>query len=292
MKILLIRKPTNLEQHGEAIHQQVGRDSSHFDLLKQAHDEHYQCLMVLREQLERQGISYTEIGRSEDQPGESFSAMITVGGDGTLLTASHYLDDRTLPIIGIRSSQTSVGYLCAGDIRHVPQLISQLASGHVTYLSRHRLKAHIQRAEDDSRILTFPVLNDFLFANANPASTTRYRFRIGQRVEVHKSSGVWIATATGSTAAISAAGGQVLPGDDSRFQYAVRELYQSGEEFRLQKGFFEPGEGQILIENHCARAILALDGERGLIRLKFGDQISFLNSKPILVAKPIDRNID
>ncbi|MFW7379701.1 MAG: NAD(+)/NADH kinase [Oligoflexus sp.] len=289
MNILLIRKPTNLEQHGDDIRRLLGHESKHIDQLTQAHEEHYRCLEVVRQQLANHDISYTEISRSENQPGEQFAAVITVGGDGTLLTASHYLDDHPLPVIGIRSSRASVGYLCAGDIDHVPQLVSQLAQGQLAYLLRQRLRAEIRRAEDDSLQKTFPVLNDFLFANSNPASTTRYRLEIAGQVEIQKSSGIWIATATGSTAAISAAGGQALATDDPRFQYAVRELYQGGEPFQLQKGFFDPEQDGFLIESHCARAILALDGERGLMRLKFGDQVKFRKAKPILIAKPIDR---
>lgn len=289
MNILLIRKPTNLEQHGEDIRRQLGRTSQHIDLLTESHDEHYRCLEEVRQQLVEHGISFTEISRSENQPSEQFSAVITVGGDGTLLTASHYLDDHPLPVIGIRSSRASVGYLCAGDIKHVPQLIAQLAQGQVAYLPRQRLKAEVRRAEDNSLQTSFPVLNDFLFANSNPASTTRYRLEIAGKVELQKSSGIWIATATGSTAAISAAGGQVLPTDDPRFQYAVRELYLGGEPFELQRGFFDPEQDGFLIENHCARAILALDGERGLMRLKFGDRVSFRRANAISIAKPLDR---
>jgi NAD+ kinase len=289
MKVLVIRKPTNLEQHGDFIRQQVGKRSDHFDLLETAHSEHYQCLEVLRKELAAQHINFVEISRSDRRPQEVYDTVITVGGDGTLLTSSHDMGEPPMPIIGIRSSQASVGYLCAGDIRHVPELVKQLASGRVQYLTRHRLKARIKRADDASELLTFPVLNDFLFANANPASTTRYRLQLGDVQERHKSSGIWIATATGSTAATSAAGGERLDPEDPRFQFVVRELYQGEDTHQLSKGFFEPSHDPLVIENYCSRAILALDGERGMQRLRFGDIVTFLKADPIRIARALDR---
>jgi len=59
-------------------------------------------------------------------------------------------------------------------------------------------------------VATDRVLNDCLFSNECPASTTRYVLRRGTRQEEHYSSGVWISTAAGSTAATQAAGGRIL----------------------------------------------------------------------------------
>ena len=130
------------------------------------------------------------------------------------------------------------------------------------------------------------MLNDFLYTNSNPASTTRYKVKFDGRTETHKSSGLWLATATGSTAAISAAGGKVLDAADDGLQFVVRELYQfDGLNNKIYTGFFDSNEQSIEIENHCSNGILALDGERGVIKLKFGDRIRFGRAEPIHVAK-------
>ena len=67
----------------------------------------------------------------------------------------------------------------------------------------------------------------------SPAETTRYELQFNKKVEEHKSSGLWLSTAIGSTAAISAAGGQELAFDSQLSQYIVRELYKP-------KGYVEP----------------------------------------------------
>lgn len=293
--VLLIKKPTNLEQHGELTRKHWGENSEHLRELESAHDEHYRCLELLRSELRNHSVDFTEIDRGESQPSENFRLVITVGGDGTLLKASHYLDSNPLPMLGIRSSKASVGYLCAGDIRHVPKLVEALSKQELKYSLRQRLKARIQRSGEESVFLTFPVLNDLLYANANPASTTRYRICFQGRCENQKSSGIWFSTATGSTAAISAAGGVSLAGEDMRFQFAVRELYQAhvslegGRPHEIQKSFFDPDNDELVIENLSSKAILALDGERGLIRLGFGDKIFLEKAFPLKLVAPIDR---
>ena len=116
-----------------------------------------------------------------------------------------------------------------------------------------------------------------LFANISPAATTRYTLRLGERKEEQKSSGIWISTAAGSTAAISAAGGTVFPILDERCQFFIRELYSppDNEGELLRKGIFNPDNDRLAIENHCEKAMLATDGQHGFIRLEFGDRIHF-----------------
>ena len=287
MTVLVIRKPTNLEQHGDLVRSQAqtgGLGTSQLDILSQAHDEHYECLDEVRKQLNQLSIPFVEIQRGDMRPTGDFKAIISVGGDGTLLSASHSVDSDT-PIIGIRSSQSSVGYLCAGGIKEVEDIFKAHLSGSLRFQDRHRIKAKVFKAEDRSEISTFPVLNDFLYTNANPASTTRYRVTFNGKTEAHKSSGLWIATATGCTAAISAAGGQLLEVTDDRLQFVVRELYRfDNQTNEITSGFFDGSTQKLDIENYCANGILALDGERGVIRLKFGDRISFERASPIKLA--------
>ena len=288
MTVLVIRKPTNLEQHGELVRSQAasgGLDSSQIDILSESHDEHYECVEAVRQQLSELEIPFVEMQRGDVRPSGKFDAIISVGGDGTLLSASHSIEDKT-PVIGFRSSDASVGYLCAGAVSDVPRVLKAYKEGELVYQERHRIRALVFQAENRSQVRTFPVLNDFLYTNSNPASTTRYRISFNGKVETQKSSGLWLSTATGSTAAISAAGGQVLDATDERLQFVVRELYLfDGLNNQISAGFLQNDEQGLEIENHCASGILALDGERGVIRLKFGDRIKFERALPIRVAK-------
>jgi NAD+ kinase len=153
------------------------------------------------------------------------------------------------------------------------------------YVERQRLSAQIARAAGSLESIQTPALNDFLFAAASPAATTRYRVGFQGRIESHRSSGIWIATATGSTAAISAAGGVPMDASDQHLQFLVRELYHRKEEgLVITHGFADPTQDDFWIENHCPAAILALDGEKQVIKINFGDVIRFTHAPRVRVA--------
>ncbi len=284
---LILRKPTNLEQHLALQAQSLlpqAIEPSYLAFITQADQEHYSCLDVLKQSLKLLNVDFDEAQRGEPWPKKDFDFIIALGGDGTLITASYGVHGDT-PIIGIKSSSASVGYLCAADQSSVDTVMKMLLGGQLEFLPRHRLRAVIARTDGSIEKSPYFALNDFLFAAANPAATTRYRIANQERMEVHKSSGIWISTATGSTAAISAAGGLPMVADDYRFQFRVRELYRAqGDGLMINGGFSNPADKFFWIENHCPAAILALDGEKWEIKIGFGDVLSFEAGPPVRVA--------
>ncbi len=289
MKILLVRKTTNLEWHGSVIRREVaaGRmPSEDLGRLQRAHDEHYQTLDGLRARLLKAHIDFVEITRETDWPqSEKFDAVVTVGGDGTLLSASHKVLDDTMTI-GVRSSRSSVGYLCAYDGATLDRLVSDLQGKRCQTLRVSRILAQVRRAGVSEMVQTEPVLNDFLYSNLSPAATTRYCLRINDQVEEQKSSGIWIATAVGSSAAISAAGGQVVPWTDRRTQFRVREVFSGGKvKPAVTSGFFDALKDSFEIENRSERAFLALDGQHGEVPLNLGDIIRFCPAPELHLAQ-------
>ena len=276
----MVRKTTNLEWYGSYLRTQVDKGrlpQTDLDVLEAANAEHYAALALLREQLGALKFNWTEVQREEEWPQhQGFDVVITVGGDGTLLAASHHLGEGPL-VVGIRSSGTSVGHLCAGGSNEIRSIVQNLAERRSRVRRVSRLVAEITRVSGESEVLrTCPVLNDFLFTNVNPAATTRYRLRLGDRVEEQKSSGIWISTATGSTAAIQAAGGHPQKPEDRCFQYAVRELFRIGTPSpQLSRGLFDPDQLDLEIENRSEHAMLALDGQHGHVALGLADRIVF-----------------
>ena len=62
--------------------------------LKIAHEEHYSALEKVHEELKKAGIEFESLGRVEvDGLIENVDLVISVGGDGTFLDASHFLED-------------------------------------------------------------------------------------------------------------------------------------------------------------------------------------------------------
>jgi len=80
----------------------------------------------------------------------------------------------------------------------------------------------------NDRLLPYYALNDLLVAHANPAAMTSYTLQLGTVSEPQRSSGLWIATAAGSTAAIRAAGGRMLPCVHGSCNIWMREPYNGG----------------------------------------------------------------
>ncbi len=291
MVVLIVTKTTNYELHGAVIEAKVERGQARPDALERlrtAHREHYETLSHLRQALGRRGIAFDEVSRDFPRPwSKAYDIVITVGGDGTLLAATHQMPSGGV-IAGIRSSPSSVGFLCSVGPAEVEALVAALAAKTLPTVTVHRVKAAISRGEPGAEVVTEPVLNDLLYANTNPAATTRYRLTIGDQSEVHRSSGIWVATAIGSPAAILAAGGERRPPVDPAFQYRVRELYRLGHAVPvLDGGFFDPGQVGVEIENRCQSAILALDGQHGVVELAYGDTVRFLRAAPIDLVAPI-----
>ena len=289
MRVLVSCKTTNLDVHGENLKKKISHgilSKEHLHRLEEDHHKHHSCLQELFKILESKNISYKEVGRGLYWPDlDDFDAIISVGGDGTVLEASHHILNTDIPVLGIRSSSMSVGYLCTCDITSIEEFINSIAKGTYKTENLSRLKAHIIEAETGRSRETVPILNDFLFANTNPAATTRYHLKVGDVSELHKSSGIWFATAAGSTAAIRTAGGQEYPRESTNFQYVVREPYTppGTDAFKLTQGLFKPKQESVEIENLCEHAILALDGQHGQASLTFGDKIILTQANDIRI---------
>lgn len=289
MKILIVTKTTNYELHGQVIEENVSQGRVSSDALSRlivAHDEHNHTLELLKTKLDIRDIAYDIVSRDSKWSWDgTLEAIVTVGGDGTLLAASHNIQSAGGRLIGIRSSDSSVGYLCGAGMSEIGTLVDRIADKKIVWQQISRVRAEIQKASNEEKILTVPVVNDLLYANANPAATTRYKIRFRDRAETHRSSGIWVATGMGSTAAILAAGGVKRSQEDTLFQFRVRELYKLGHELpEIEGDLFDPDFDSLEIENRCPDAILATDGQHGNLNLIYGDVIRLKRGPVLQVA--------
>lgn len=291
MNVLIVNKTTNYELHGAVIEAKVheGRvPPDALERLKTAHTEHYQSLIRLREALTKAQITFEEISRDSMRPWpKNRNAVITVGGDGTLLSATHQMDEGGL-IVGLRSSVSSVGFLCGAGPDGVEALVKSLLEKTLATVTVQRLRAEVTKVDTGNVLKTEPVLNDFLYTNANPAATTRYRLSFRGKDEAHRSSGIWVSTAAGSTAAVLAAGGIRLGITDMSAQFRIRELYRLGHvEPEIFGSVFDPEQDLLEVENRCQQAILALDGQHGVVDLVYGDMLRFRRAAPIQLGRSV-----
>jgi NAD+ kinase len=258
--------------------------------LRAAHDAHQRTLEDVQRALESCALPFTEVRPSRlDGAGRKALAraalVVCVGGDGTLLAAARHVHAGL--VLGVNSAPgDSVGHFCAVDREGFPRLLARVLDGRASERHLRRLEVRL-----DDRLVIRRVLNDVLLTHLVPAATTRYELRVAGRHETHRSSGLWIATPAGSTAAIRSAGGRVLPVESRRLQYRVRELYREpGRDYRLVGGVLPEG-GSIEVVSRMPEGRLYADGARRIRRFPFGSRALFrLGDEPLrLVSRVHDR---
>lgn len=237
---------------------------------QKAHSDHLRTVDRVRETLDKSGaVSWVLHGPQTEFDASGADLVVTVGGDGTLLAASHHV--LNTPILGVNSAPAhSVGFFCAGRFGNVKRLLDQALSGALEPIELTRMAVDVDGQKVSSR-----VLNEALFCHASPAATSRYIIKAMGRREEHRSSGIWVGTAAGSTGAIRSAGGRVLPLLSRKLQVVVREPYQGeGKPYALQQ-FVLPDRRGVSIQNKMRDANLFLDGPYRRISVEIGETITF-----------------
>ncbi|MGE0790997.1 MAG: NAD(+)/NADH kinase [Sandaracinaceae bacterium] len=222
--------------------------------------------------------------RSEDGMTLDFDLIVTIGGDGTLLWVSHRVGAE-VPVLAINSAPTySVGHFCGARKGRVKESIAAALDGKLRATRLARMQV-----ERDDEVLHRRVLNDALFCHKVPAATTRYLIEVDGREEAHKSSGVWVGPAAGSTAAIRSAGGKVLPAGSRRLQFLVREPYvEPTGPYRFTRGLIAPGES-LSVYSQVREGRLYLDGPRVMHEVDMGQRITFSESEEPLMLLAFPR---
>ena len=122
------------------------------------------------------------------------------------------------------------------------------------------------------------VLNDILICHHNPGAMSRYFLTVGRVTEEQRSSGVWVATAAGSSGGLYSAGGRVLPQESKAFQYRPRELYRGKNmHYRLKGGTLKPTQ-QITLTSLMREGVVFVDGSHVCLPFSFGAKISVSRS--------------
>jgi NAD+ kinase len=138
-------------------------------------------------------------------------ALITLGGDGTLLRGARLLGGREVPILGVNLGR--VGFLTSAARESFVHAIEAVAAGRYAIERRQVLSAMIRGADGGERSLT-NSLNDVVVHKGGVARVVRLRVMIGaEEVGPYSADGIVVATPTGSTAySLSAGGPIVVPG--------------------------------------------------------------------------------
>ncbi|KAF2541869.1 hypothetical protein F2Q68_00030965 [Brassica cretica] len=189
-KLLLLLKPVDLypflETDGVSLikNHQVSPSSCQLDFevlqyLESRCKVHRDAITFCREILNKKPVEWKPIARND--------LSHPIGGDGTLLHASHFIDD-SVPVLGVNSDPTqaheveelsdqfdasrSTGHLCAATVENFEQVLDDILFGRVVPSKVSRISVKL-----NSEPLLSHALNDILIAHPCPAAVSKLSFK-------------------------------------------------------------------------------------------------------------------
>ena len=130
--------------------------------------------------------------------------VIVVGGDGTLTSICHNIDDQT-PVMGVNShprtsdSEGSLGFYMDSTVESFSEDLKSALDGRAIVNILPRIQATITSTSGNI-IKTDPAVNDLLIANTHQYAPSKYRIQRGDVDERQQSSGLLFSTWLGQGA--------------------------------------------------------------------------------------------
>ncbi|KAL5720399.1 NAD(+) kinase [Ranunculus cassubicifolius] len=299
-KLLLLLKPFNVYPTNRTTgltHISNPKVLAYLDNRRKVHKDAIRfCENILR----RKSLDWKPLLRNNlVEPIRDVEMVITIGGDGTLLQASHFMDD-SIPVLGVNSDPTvpeeveelgnefdatrSTGYLCAANVGNFEQVLDDILEDRKAFSELTRVSIHVNKQP-----LPQYALNDLLIAHPCPASVSRFSFRITDKVQSSsplvnsRSSGLRICTAAGSTAAMLSSGGFPMPITSHNLQYMIREPILQGETSNssLMHGLIESGE-LMRLTWYSQEGVIYIDGSHVFHSIQSGDSVEISAQAPVL----------
>jgi NAD+ kinase len=138
---------------------------------------------------------------------EQADLIVSLGGDGTLLSAARLAAPLGRPVLGINLG--GFGFLAALPQAGLLDHLTRVMEGDLILQSRMMLQAEVQRG--GATVATFTALNDIVLARGAISRLFRLTTSIsGEPVSTFPADGMIVSTPTGSTGYALSAGGPVL----------------------------------------------------------------------------------
>ncbi len=153
------------------------------------------------------GSLYDETLREDVTQGR-FDAVVSLGGDGTMLRAGHLCAAAGIPLLGINVGH--FGFLVELKRDDWRDVLPRLLTGEFRYEDRMMLYARCVR--DGEEVAEWDVINDVVVARGQYVRPIQVEATVNDAyMASYVADGLIASTATGSTAYALAAGGPILP---------------------------------------------------------------------------------
>lgn len=152
-------------------------------------------------------LSCSELACSLEKIKSEISIAITLGGDGTLLSAARTLACAGIPILGINLGK--LGFLAEVEVADIKESMQKIIAGDYIIKERSMLETTIIR--NNERISVSSALNDAVITKGSFSRMIKLKLNINNtNTTKYFADGLIIATATGSTGYSLSAGGPIV----------------------------------------------------------------------------------
>jgi NAD+ kinase len=240
-RILLLAKTPLVQRLEPTVLKRLAANGAvNIERLTLAAETHEHTLALVRKVVGAHRVNEWKVESVQARDAEGKDLVVTVGGDGTVLTANSI--DADVPLLTVNSDPAgSIGMFARCTADTVAALFESWLAGTAVEESIPRLQVRIDGGP------AWRVLNECLFASANPAAMTRYVLAAEGERESQRSSGVWVATAAGSTAAIRSAGMEPIEPHTPALLFKVREPFLGRAPMGMLHGRQLPPSGLTLV---------------------------------------------
>ncbi|MFK5937343.1 MAG: NAD(+)/NADH kinase [Sulfurimonas sp.] len=183
---------------------------------------------------------------------ESCDALVTLGGDGTLISVSRRSFKYNIPIIGVYAG--SLGFLADVKLSELDSFVSNLTEGNYRIDERAILEASFKENGKDIKIY---ALNDVVITRPSVSNMIHVQTLVDSKsFNTYYGDGVIVSTPTGSTAYNLSAGGPVLFPLTNVF--ALTPICPHS---LTQRPVVLPGEFSIEMKTPREKALVIIDGQ-------------------------------
>lgn len=140
-------------------------------------------------------------------------ALISIGGDGTILRAVTYVRDKNIPIVGINAGR--LGFLATVQIENIEEFLEEVINGNYKISKRSLLSLKCEPKNPDLTDLNF-ALNEITVSRKDTTSMITIETCLNNEyLTSYWADGLIISTPTGSTGYSLSCGGPILTPDVS-----------------------------------------------------------------------------
>jgi NAD+ kinase len=155
-------------------------------------------------------FDFEEKAESEKEFLDNSQFVISVGGDGTFISAAHIVNFCSKPLVGINLGK--IGFLADIETEHLEVKLQEIINGKCRIIRRMVLE--VKHYRNDAVLGKYNAINDIYFNRLSIPKLSSFSLHCGQDfITDYISDGIIIASPSGSTAYSLAAGGPIVTPD-------------------------------------------------------------------------------